>query len=360
MRPTLPLSVSITGALLVLGCASATRQAATQAPVLAQLPAFTAAGVPALGPAEIPVPPPTWKPQEPLASAPLPGTGLAAYPLLTLGEGDNCLRLIVDGKVRWTYQTGPGWEYDDAWILSNGNVAFTRMQYAAIVTPDKREVWRYTAPPGCEIHALQPLGRDRVLLFLCALPQPKVLVIDTVTGATVVEHAFDYPSQPGNPRAVHGQNRRIRLTAAGTYLIPWLSLGKVVEYDQDFREIWTYASPKPWAAIRLPDGNTLISDEKDQAVREITPQGATAWECRIANLPTAFGFRESQSCLRRANGNTILCSRGGHGNGSQLIEITRDLRVVNVVSDWRSLGPLTAVQVLDEPGIPEQPGDLLR
>ena len=47
-------------------------------------------------------------------------------------------------------------------MLSNGNVLFTRMQYVAEVTPDKKVVWRYDVPPGREIHASQPIGLRRV------------------------------------------------------------------------------------------------------------------------------------------------------------------------------------------------------
>jgi len=32
-------------------------------------------------------------------------------------------------------------------------------------------------------------------------------------------------------RRVHGQFRRVRYTAQGTYLVPFLSMDKVVEYD---------------------------------------------------------------------------------------------------------------------------------
>jgi hypothetical protein len=37
--------------------------------------------------------------------------------------------------------------------------------------------------------------------------------------------------------------------------------------------------------------------------------------------------------------------------------VTRDKKVVWVLQDWEHLGPATAVQILDDPGIPEKPGD---
>ena len=41
----------------------------------------------------------------------------------------------------------------------------------------------------------------------------------------------------------------------------------------------------------------------------------------------------------------------------KLLEVTRDKKVTWVLNDWATLGPATAVQVLDEPGVPETPGE---
>ena len=65
-------------------------------------------------------------------------------------------------------------------------------------------------------------------------------------------------------------------------------------------------------------------------------------------------------CRKRlANGNTIICPRGGDHHGPQLVEITPDKKVVWVLQDWQDFGRATAVQVRDEPGIPEHTGDSL-
>jgi hypothetical protein len=40
------------------------------------------------------------------------------------------------------------------------------------------------------------------------------------------------------------------------------------------------------------------------------------------------------------------------------VEVTPDKKVVWVLWDWKNLGPATAVQILDEPGFPEIPGEL--
>jgi len=254
----------------------------------------------------------------------------------------------------WTYSTGPGNEYDDVWMLSNGNILFTRMQYIAEITPEKKVVWRYDAPSGTEIHACQPIGKNKVLFIVNGLP-PKLLVVNIKTHAVEVEHVLPAQSETDR-KTVHGQFRRVRYTSRGTYLVPFLTMNRVVEYDKNFKEIWAYDIPKPWAAIRLKNGNTLITDESDVLTREVNHKKETVWEVSKADIPGRYWYGNSQSVTRLANGNTIICSRGGHYHGPQLVEITPDKKVVWVLQDWQDLGPATAVQVLDEPGIPEQPG----
>ena len=41
---------------------------------------------------------------------------------------------------------------------------------------------------------------------------------------------------------------------------------------------------------------------------------------------------------------------------AQLIEVTPDKKVVWVLQDWKDINGVTAVQILDDPGIPEIPG----
>jgi hypothetical protein len=324
-------------------------------PLMALLPRFTAPGVPALGPAEIQVPPGRWMTNAPTPPANLPGKGLAQHPMLYIGEGYNKMFLINEGKIIWTYSTGRGNEYDDVWMLSNGNILFTRMQYVAEVTPKKEVVWRYDAPTNTEIHCCQPIGLDKVLFIQNALP-PKLMVVNIKTRAIEVQH--DLPARSlDDQKTVHAQFRRVRYTAQGTYLVPFLQMNQVVEYDKDFKEVWRYEIPTPWAAIRLKNGNTLITDEKDKLTREVNAKGETVWELKPDDLPEAYRFINTQTCTRLANGNTIICSRGGNGKGPQLVEVTPDKKVVWVLQDWKTLGPATAVQILDDPGVPENPGE---
>jgi outer membrane protein assembly factor BamB len=305
----------------------------------------------------------TWP--DPSALAPAwPGLGLAQHPMLYAGEGYNVLSVVNAGKVIWTYSTGKGGEIDDVWLLTNGHILFARQFHVEEVTPQKEVVWHYDPPKGAEVHTCQPIGLDKVLLVQNGLP-PKLMVINKQTGAVEIEHALPAESLT-DPKTVHPQFRRGRMTASGTYLFPFLKMNKVVEYDRNFKEIWSYAIPTPWAAVRLHNGNTLITDEHDKLVREVSPPGATVWEFKQADLPPNLVLHNLQTADRLANGNTVIFSSTGGAkreerpNIIQALEVSPDKKIVWVLQDWKNLGPATTAQFLDEPGVPEKPGDLQR
>jgi hypothetical protein len=335
--------------------------ATTGTPMLRVLQRFTAFGVPPLGPDEHPVernwPDPTTAPS-------LPGHGLDEHPMLYAGEGYNKLLVVNNGEVIWSYSTGPGGEIDDVWMLSNGNILFTRQFQVEEVSPKKEIVWQYDAPPGTEVHSAQPIDLDKVLIVQNGLP-PKLMILDKKSGKVEVEH--DLPAESlTDPKTVHAQFRRVRITAAGTYLLPFLKLNKVVEYDKRFKQIWSYDIPTPWAAVRLHNGNTLITDEHDKLVREVNPKSETVWEFTQADLPPNIVLHNLQTSERLANGNTVIFSSTGgvkkedRPNIIQAIEVTPDKKLVWVLQDWKNLGPATTAQFLDQPGTPERPGDLQR
>jgi hypothetical protein len=163
------------------------------------------------------------------------------------------------------------------------------------------------------------------------------------------------------------------MTAAGTYLASHLNMGKVVEYDKDFNPIWSYEIPGAWSAVRLTNGNTLINSEKNRLVREVNPKGETVWEFHLrddpttgdkTDLPEGIVMGNNQTADRLANGNTIICCSTGGAKGIdrikhvQVIEVSPDKKIVWALQDWKNLGPATTVQILDQPGVPETPGDV--
>jgi hypothetical protein len=243
-------------------------------------------------------------------------------------------------------------------------VLFSRKTGAGEVNPAKEIVWTYDAPSGCEVHSAQPIGLDKVFLCQNGLPA-KCMLMNKKSGQIEMEHELPVKN-PTEQRGVHGQFRHIRMSQAGTYLIAALGLGKVIEYDKDWKQVWSVDAPSAWAAVRLKNGNTLISGNQHGYVREVNPKGETVWEINKDDLP-GIPLYTVQECSRLANGNTILCNWGGSirkedwNKVVQVIEVTPDKKVVWALHQWDNpdLGPSSCIQLLDEPG-KEENGDLMR
>jgi hypothetical protein len=217
-------------------------------------------------------------------------------------------------------------------------------------------VWHYALPAGTESHSLQPIGLDKVLFVANGQPA-KIVVMTKADSKVELEHVLTDAGA-----TTHPQFRRIRLTAAGTYLAPYLEQRKVVEFDKDWKPIWTYPVADmgtPWTALRLRNGNTLIQDEHNKAAREVDPTGKIVWEFKQSDLPAGLTQSSPQTSERLANGNTVIFAPGKNVNNIQVVEVTPDKQVVWILQDWKNLGPATTAQFLDQPGIPETPGDLL-
>ena len=333
----------------------------------------------------VPVPPQARPaPRAARAPAPLPGSlpgrGLAHHDFICAGQWDTrnpleTVYLVRGGRVVWTFtipdknERNETAEFSDIHLLSNGNLLYAHKTGAAEVTSEKRLVWSYIAPPGTEVHSAQPVGPDKV--FLCRNGFPaKAMLINKRTSAIEMEHELETAPRPDDPArvggSVHGQFRHIRMTKAGTYLVAHLNLGKVVEYDRDWRKILEVAAPSAWTAVRLPNGHTLIGGNQHGYVREVNRRGEIVWELNKDDLP-GIPLYTVQEVARLANGNTLICNWGGSIQKSdwekvvQYIEVTPDKQVVWALHQWNApdLGPGSLMQLLDEPGSAEN-GDLLR
>lgn len=330
------------------------------------LPLLPAAAAAAPAPAPAAATPP--KPPRP---AVLPGRGLAQHPFLLTGEWDHrddrdqTIYVVRGGKVVWSYAipikdaTGTLQELGDATMLSNGNIVFCRKVGVSEITPDKKIIWDFPAPPGTELHSIQPLGLDRVLIVQNGKPS-RLLIINTVTGAK--EKDLELPT-PHPDKSPHLQFRRVHLTKDGTFLAAHLDDNRVVEYDRNGKAIWSFPTPGPWSATRLKNGNTLITSYHS-TVLEVNPKGEVVWQFSEKDAPD-YTFYIFQEASRLANGNTVICNwcpadlkdpKLWPGT-VQVLEVTPDKKIVWALSQWDQaldLGPASSIQLLDEPGLPEE------
>lgn len=263
--------------------------------------------------------------------------------------------VVRDSRVAWSYTNSLKGELGDCTMLSNGNIVFSRQFGASEITPDKKIVWNYDAPPGTEIHTAWPIDSQGILVMQNGNPA-RLLIINKSDNK--IQKQLILPSGSNN---THAQFRHVRMTAAGTFLVAHLDLGKVVEYDQNGNVIWSTPAPSAWAAVRLKNGNTLISGNQHGYVREVNPRGETVWEINKDDL-AGFPLYTVQEVSRLANGNTLINNWVGNLAQAdwpkvvQLIEVAPNKQVVWALRDWSVLGPASSTQLLDEPGVAEKGG----
>jgi hypothetical protein len=292
------------------------------------------------------------------------------HPFLYSGEWQNTsfdkqtMYIVKGGKVVWSYTMPAAGELGEATLLSNGNIVFCRLRGASVITQDKKIIWNVDAPGGTEIHAVRPIGLDRVLYVQQGKPA-YLRIVNIKTG--MVEKQMILPV--GKPDGSHMQFRRVNLTWAGTILAAHSDMDKVAEYDSaSGKEIWSAVVPSIWAAARLKNGNTLVTGQTGGGpmVRELDKQGNIVWEVSPKDLP-GLKVNVFQEAGRLENGNTVVCNWVGNRpvneriGSVQVIEVTPDKRVVWAMKSWQdpNLNTASAIQLLDEPGVPEN-GELQR
>ena len=257
----------------------------------------------------------------------------------------------------WSYDDPAGkGEISDAVMLSNGNILFAHQYGVTLISPEKKVLWNYEPPAGHEVHTAVPIGTEHVLYIQNGDPA-LLRVVNIVTGA--MEKEIKLATK--QPVSVHAQFRHARLTDKGTLLVAHMDLNKVVEYDSDGKELWSFPAPGAWGVSQLANGNVLITDR--MGVREVTRRGDSVWSWSPADA-SGYKFSSLQQAWRLPNGNTVINNWVNEWSKNappsektvQAIEVTPAKEIVWALREWTAptnLGPATTIQILDEGSKPE-------
>lgn len=209
---------------------------------------------------------------------------------------------IVDsaGRIEWEMPWGG---IHDLHVLADGNI-LVQQGSAKVVEIDRETrqvVWSYdsatangNAGKRVEVHSFQPLPDGR--LMIAESGPARIIEIDR-QGKLLHE----VPLQVDHPNP-HTDTRLVRKLANGNYLACHEGDGVIREYDSTGKVVWKYEVPlfgqtprgghgpeafgnKAFAAVRLPNGNTLIGTGNGHGVIEVTPAGDIVWQIRQHDLP---------------------------------------------------------------------------
>ncbi len=223
--------------------------------------------------------------------------------------------LDEDGKETWNAGRAGA---RDGYVLPNGNVLIAWGNEVKEFNHDKEVVFHYAkSAANREIGTVQRLENGNTLITELG-PKPRLLEVDAQG-----KIALEFPLQPETNNA-HMQTRMARKLPSGNYLAPHLLAFKVKEYTPkgevvkefatDLEELGGRAAENwPFTAIRLDNGNTLISLTHGNKIIEVDPDGKIVWKVTNDDLPDA-PFADPCGAQRLANGNTVIASYGAKGD----------------------------------------------
>jgi len=282
---------------------------------------------------------------------------------------------IYDGQFNRLWHLSSKDELSDGWVLPDGGIVFSfsrrKQRTAGVIRLDKNKqvLWEYIAPDQHDNHSCQPLPHGGFLLGECAKDGLWMVEIDQagkeLKRIRVADAAKD----------MHHAFRQVRKTPQNTYLgtlmKPATYAGETLpgdhtyEWDASGKLIRTFPAGL-YVAIRLPNGNTLVSAGHETAdhglVIEYNPDGDKVWELTGQDIE-AVGLRIQMVCglQRLPNGNTLV-TNVKHGkaigleNGAvpKAFEITPDKKIVWKMPATTSPYNIGNIQILDSPGNPHK------
>jgi hypothetical protein len=282
--------------------------------------------------------------------------------ILVAGYGYGKIQIMRrDGTAEWEMESED--RTCDAWMLPDGNIVYSCGRNGTkIVKPDYEDgeggeiVWhRPLSRENGESHSCQPLGDGRFLIGESYAGVSYVLEVDTEGNEykrIELKGIGDHP---------HRTFRVIRKTPQGTYLVA--GQGKrykgrqAMEVDAEGKTIRRYPGGG-YAAIRLPNGNTLLSSGDrhlgDCVARlfEVDPEGNIVWKLEHDDLLPEIQIGYSAGVQRLPNGNTLVCNGRYHLDpdvdpGPAVFEITPEKEIVWMCPDSMA-NYVTSVMVLDD------------
>lgn len=292
------------------------------------------------------------------------GSAGAQHRLVVQGNG----RLAILGQTGQTEWAMPWKAIHDVHVLDNDHILVQQGAAKVVeIDPDSKEIVRSydsatqngEAGQRVEVHSFQPL--ENGCLLIAESGRARLIEVDR-EGKLLkqVKLKVDRPHP-------HTDTRLVRKLRSGNYLVCHEGDGVVREYDGESGEVvWEYEVPlfgrepkgghgpeafgnKCFAALRLANGNTLLTTGNGHSVLEVTPDKQIVWQLHQNDLPDiTLAWVTTLEVL--PNGNYVIGNcHAGSGN-PQVIEIEpKTKRVVWTLDRFAEFGNnVSNTQVLDD------------
>ena len=150
--------------------------------------------------------------------------------------------------------------------LVNGNTFIATVDHVVEIDRADKEVFSFVMAGGERIMKAMKLRNGEVV---CLTDGARVVRFDTAG-----KEVYSY----GISLGIRLSGGRIYMLPDGRVLIPHNAENKVIEYDAHGKAVWEVAVDQPVAAVRLPNGNTLVTTMlPHRGVVEFDGEGREVW-----------------------------------------------------------------------------------
>jgi hypothetical protein len=265
-------------------------------------------------------------------------------------QGDKVAVVGAGGSIEWEFSARTP---QDCWLLPNQNILLCHANGVLEVSQSKEVVWEYRAPAKAQCHSCQALPEGNVLVAECRMSR----IVEVGRDGHVAK-VIAIASEAKN---MGHQFRGTRKTADGHYWVCLMDEQKIVELAPDGTLLQVIkVDGSPHAAIKLPNGNLLVTLGDAGKVIELNKKREIVWQLNKDEAP-GNSLRLAAGCQRLPNGNTIICNYlpGPFlGKQPQAFEITREKKVVWELTDHAHFKTVNQIYLLDLPANGTKEGPL--
>ena len=261
-------------------------------------------------------------------------------------DGVKAYIIAEDGSVEWEAAAPSS---QDMSILPNGNVIWAGHGAVTEINRDKEVIFNYKFEGRKYLSTNQRLSNGNTLIAV----NPDNTLLEVNPEGEVVKTVNLDPEMAGESESL----RLARQLENGHYLVAHNRKKTVVEYDEDGKPVWRVETPSgPYAALRLKDGNTLISCGDGNVVVEVNAKGETVWQFGNEDMPENMELGWMAGIERLPNGNTVMVcwydrdAKLEEKSIPQVLEVTRAKEIVWTFTNRDLVGSASNVQILSTNG----------
>lgn len=283
-------------------------------------------------------------------------------------QGNGKLAIVEkNGEISWEMKWGG---IHDIHVLENGHILVQQdMKRVVKIDPQTKAIVggydssRSTKNQGkrIEVHAFQPLEDGKLMIAESGAGE----IIEVNGDAHIVKVVKLKRNKP----SAHSDTRLVRKLDSGHYLVCHENDGACREYDGDGKVVWEYEVPlfgkepkgghgpegfgnRLFGAVRLKNGNTLISTGNGHSVLEVTPAKEIVWKIEQDDLPgIKLAWVTTLEVL--PNGNYVIGNCHAGPGQPLLIEIEpKTKKVIWTFDRYKTFGnSVSNSQILDVDGV---------